>query len=225
MMKLFLTLLQENIVMHLRAIQTSLTTEHIRSMFRKFLDDEIMVFDRAVKYSKAKGWIGSPPNYPFTPPGVAEKVNVGEVYHLFNHLTTRYDTLEISQIYEHYAKDPDFALILRKGIGKTLEKQINILEKELDYFGIPLMERPPKSVRPPGNAEVFEDNLMFRAVFTGIQYMLNLHADAVKMITTNDRLRTMFARFLQEELGIFDQLAKYGKLKGWLRPVPLYQGS
>lgn len=130
--------------------------------------------------------------------------------------------MEISQIYEHYAKDRDFAYLLSKGIRGILEKQINKLEKELDYFGLPLMERPPKSVRPPDNAEIIEDQLMFRDIFTGIQYMFSLHAEALKQTTTNDRLRTMFVKFLHEELDIFDKLAKYGKVKGMLRTTPLY---
>ncbi len=222
LMKLFMTLLQENLDMHMRAIQTSLTNEKVRAMFRRFLDAEIKIYDQALKYSKSKSWIGSPPNYPLSPPGIAEKINTGEAYHLFDHLTARYDTLEISQIYEHYSKDSDFAAILRKGIRSSLEKQINILEKELDHFGIPLMDRPPKSVSPPDNAEIIEDQLMFRDVFTGLQYMFSLHAEALKQNTTNDRLRTLYVKFLHEELDVFDKLAKYGKLKGWLRSTPLY---
>lgn len=74
-MKIFMTQLQENLDMHLRAIQTTLTNESIRSMFRKFLNAEIMVYDKAIKYSNFKGWIESPPNFPMSPPGVAEKIN------------------------------------------------------------------------------------------------------------------------------------------------------
>ncbi len=222
LLRLIMTLLQENIDMHLRAIQTSLTNEKIRAMFRQFLNEELSLYDQALKYSKLKGWIGSPPSYPQSPPGTVERITSGEAFHLWNHLSIRYDTLEISQIYEHYAKDPDFVLVLQTGIQKTLEKQINTLEKEMDHFGLPLPERPPKNIRPPENAEIIEDNLMFRDMFTGIQFMFQLHATALKQNTTNDRLRTIFSRFLHEELDIFDKLVKYGKLKGWLRPTPLY---
>ncbi|MCR3923308.1 MAG: DUF3231 family protein, partial [Firmicutes bacterium] len=225
MMKLIMTLIQENIDMHLRAVQTTLTNESLRASFRKYLDVELDIYNMALNYSKLKGWIGSPPMYPQSPSGLKEKLGSGEAYHLWDHLSARYDTLEISQIYEHYAKDPDFALVLRTGIQKTLEKQINVLEKEMDHFGLPLPERPPKSIRPPENAEVIEGNLMFRDMFTGIQYMFNLHAEALKQSTTNDRLRQMFLKFLREELDVFDKLAKYGKLKGWLRSTPLYPNA
>lgn len=221
-MKLLLTQLQENIDMHMRAIQTSLTNKKIRVMFIKFLIDELDVFDSVVKYSKLKAWVGTPPSYPLHPPGTKETLASGEAFHLWDHLGARYDTLEITQIYQHYAKDPDLSVVLSQGIRTSLEKQINLLEAEMDHFGLPLPERPPKSVRPPENAEVIEDRLMFRNIFTGMQFMFQLHGTALKQTTTNDRLRNIFVKFLREEIDLFDKLTKYGKLKGWLRPTPLY---
>jgi hypothetical protein len=75
----------------------------------------------------------------------------------------------------------------------------------------------------PVRPEVFEDELMYRQIFTGMQFMLELHAAALKQNFTNDRLRTIYNDFLWEEVSIVDAWIKYGKAKGWLRPVPAYQ--
>lgn len=70
---------------------------------------------------------------------------------------------------------------------------------------------------------MYQDNEMFRDVFTGMQFMLELHATALRQNTTNDRLRKIYIQLLHEELLGVDTWIKYGKAKGWLRPVPLYK--
>ena len=60
-------------------------------------------------------------------------------------------------------------------------------------------------------------------IFTGMQFMLELHAVALKQNFTNDRLRKIYIDFLWEEISTVDTWIKYGKAKGWLRPVPAYQ--
>lgn len=221
---LLITMLQENIGMYLRAIRTSITNDGIRMLFQRFLITELGTYDNAIKYVKLKGWLGTPPLYPETPSGTGERLDLGEVFHLWDHLCARYDALEVTQIYENYAHDRDLVIILRSGIRNTLEKQINILEKEMDHFGLPLPERPPKSVQTvQNNTEIFEDLVIYRQVFTGLQFMFDIHSIALKQNSTNDRLRKIYLEFLKEEVNVFDKLVKYGKLKGWLRPVPMYR--
>lgn len=223
---LFTTMLQENIGMHLRAIRTTLTNDSIRKMTIKFLRDEMGVYDKTLKYFKLKGWMGNPPIYPQHPSGTQERLDTGEAYHLWDHLSSRYDSIEITQIYQSFAHDPDFKILLLLGLADVLKKQVKILEKEMDHFGLPLIQRPPKTAQITGaKPEVFEDELMFRQVFTGMQFMLELHSSALKQNLTNDRLRKIYNDFLWEELSIVDSWIKYGNTKGWLRPVPMLQTS
>jgi len=219
---LMMTQIQENISMQLRALRTSVTSEHIRNIARKYLMDELKLYDDTIKYAKLKGWVGTPPLYPESPPGTMERLDSGEAYHLWDHLTSRYDSLEISQIYQNYAHDKDFSFELGNEIKGTLEKQINVLEKEMDHFGLPLPERPPKSVKTNKNAELLEDVLMYRQILTGMQFMFELHATAFKQNTTNDRLRKIYGGFLRKEVDLYNEYLKFGKLKGWLRLTPMY---
>jgi len=220
---LIVTLLQENIDLQIRAIKSSVTNDNIRELFRKFLHSDLEVYDKAVKYVKIKGWIEEPPIYPQSPQGTQEKLNTGEAFHLWNHLSFRYDTVEVTQIYENYAHDLDFTILLSKGLKNTLEKQINILENEMDHFGLPLPERPPKSVRSFQKVEIMDDQVIYRRLLTGIQNMFDTHATSLKQTTTNDRLRSIYKKFLTQEIDIYNNFLKYGKLKGWLLPTPIYQ--
>ena len=219
---LFFTQIQEHIAMLLKALRTSVTSEHLRNITGAYLFEELTLYDNAIKYLKLKGWLAAPPLYPKSPPGTAERLDTGEAYHLWDHLTSRYDHMEISQIYQNYAHDKDFALLLSIGIKQTLEQQINLLEKEMDHFGLPLPERPPKSIKRNKDAELLEDALMYRQILTGLQFTFELHANAFKENITNDRLRKIFQDFLHKEVGIYNNYLKFGKLKGWLRPTPLY---
>jgi hypothetical protein len=44
----------------------------------------------------------------------------------------------------------------------------------------------------------------------------------MKRCVINDRLRQLFRKMLMEEVDYFDNLIKYGKLKGWMHHAPLY---
>jgi len=93
----------------------------------------------------------------------------------------------------------------------------------MDHFGLPLMPRSPKSAKSVQNADVLEDELMFRQILTGMQFMITLHSTALKQCTTNDRLRAIYNKFLWEELDVLSSFIMYGKVKGWLRPAPMYK--
>lgn len=222
---ILMTLLQENISMHLRATRSSLTSDDLRKVFAKYLKSEMEIYNKAVKYIKLKGWFGTPPIYLPDQSDVQEKLDSGEAFHLWDHLTARYDTLETTQIFKNFAHDPDFATILLMGFAGVLQKQINILEKEMDHFSLPLTDRPPKSIKSITNQDALEDEWMYRCIFTGMQFMIELHATALKQNATNDRLRSVYEEFLWEELDTLDHWIKYGKAKGWLRHAPMYKTS
>lgn len=218
-----LSVIQDNITQHLRFIRTSITNDNVRQIFTKFLKEEIGLYDKAVKYIKQKGWLGHPPLYKQVPEGNQEILDAGEAFHLFDHLTSRYQTIEKTQLYHNFAHDTDFNLILLIGLQQTLEKQVNLFETESNSFGLPLIARPPKTVNTTEGKDIYNDETMYRDVFTGMQFMFELHATAMRQCTTNDRLRQIYIRILGEELQTIESWIKYGKIKGWLRPVPMYK--
>lgn len=151
------------------------------------------------------------------------KLDSGEAFLLWDMLLTRYDIIEQSQIWQNFAHDPEFKLLLKKGIEESLENQINLLETEMNTFELPLPSRPPKSVRVFAGTGVLEDRFLFRQIFIGIQHMLEYQMRAVQAMITNDNLRKMVGEFLKEEIDTYDNLVKYGKVKGWVVAPPMFQ--
>ena len=218
-----INMMQENITQQLRFIRTTLTNESIRKTFVDFLNEGVNLYDTAIKYMKLRGWLGVPPLYKQVPPENKEFLDSGEAYHLWDHLSARYDTIEKTQKYQNFAHDVDFKAVLVVGLQTVLEKQANILEKECGKFGIILPSRPPKTINTNEGMDLYDDELIFRDIFTGMQFILELHSSALKQNTTNDRLRNMYIKFLHQELSAINNWINYGKLKGWLRPIPMYK--
>lgn len=144
-----------------------------------------------------------------------------EAFLLWDNLVARYDIVHTTQIYLNAVHDEEFKLIMKKGLMDILEKQINVLEKEMDFYHLPLPERPPKSVRFKLEGNIITDEYVFRKLFTGIQSFIDNFIRTSKTMVYNGDLRKIFIGFLYDELAAYDSICKYGKTKGWLRNPPL----
>jgi len=129
--------------------------------------------------------------------------------------------MRTTEIYMVFAHDGDFKATLEMGI-KTLKKQINILEKELQYFGIPAPKRPSKLTMKPNNKEILFDDHMYRTLLIGLRTVATLHARTIKEITYNDRIRGIFRKMMADELFYINKYFMYGKIKGWFHTIPKY---
>ncbi|MCR6544672.1 DUF3231 family protein [Dehalobacterium formicoaceticum] len=219
----FFLLLQEQVEMFLRAFVTSTTNDQVRKIFLKLLSHAVERLTLMAKYLKVKGWIETPPLYPLVPSDVPERLDSGEAFHLWDHLTYRYDNFEKTEIFHDFVYDGDFKILLKVGLQGPLKKQISMLEKELEYFGIPIPEHPPNVFTPPDNTEILKDDFMFKDIFAGIHGAAIMHAQALKQSTTNSRVQKIFNDLLLGEADILNQLIKFGKVKGWIYPAPQYR--
>jgi len=148
-------------------------------------------------------------------------INVSEVYHLWNHLTQRYNVIYITDLLNSFVKDDDLKLVLNSG-NKTLSKHVNLLEKELLSYGIPLPLRPPKQTQKTVNSELISDRQIYRRILRGIQAFLPVHTMAF-IHSTSPQVRDLFMSFLNEEMKIYDQYLEYGKTKNYLIRPPVYK--
>jgi hypothetical protein len=218
----FFLFAQENVEQLLRALRTTTTNDGIRKLFLNFAHKAIDRLDDVVIYLKAKGWLDNPPLYPQTPANVTQKIAAGGTFHLWDHLTFRYDNISQTEIFHAFAKDPEFKLLLKTGLQRTLEKQVGMLEKEMAYYGIPLPTQPKKFAMAE-NTEILDDDHMFRIVLAGMQSAALFHAQALKQSTVENGIRKMFKDLLLAEMSIINKFIKFGNLKGWLHPVPQYK--
>ena len=214
---------QENIEMMLRGVRTSTDNDGIRKLILKFTLESMTRIDNIIKYLKTKGWIETPPLYNQVPDNVKEKLGAGEAFHLWDHLTYRYDNISQTEIYYAFAKDLEFKLMIKSGLQNSLKKQAELLEKELNYFGIQLPKRPKDYNIPTDETELLNDDHMFRMILLGIQGAAIFHAQALKQCTVNDRVRAIFKELLFDEIKYNDKMIKFGKVKGWLNPVPQFK--
>lgn len=218
----FFIFAQENVEQLLRALRTTTTSDHLRNLFMNFTKKAIERLDKIIVYLNLKGWLDVPPLYLQAPAYARGKIAAGGAFHLWDHLTFRYDNISQTEIYHAFDKDGEFKAMIKTGLQKTLKMQADMLEKELMYYGIPLPKRP-KNYAISDSSEILDDDHMFRMLLAGIQGAAVLHAQALKQTTLEDRLRKIFKDLLLEELEYVDHMIKFGKLKGWLHPVPEYR--
>jgi hypothetical protein len=150
-------------------------------------------------------------------------LSIDEAATMWDMLSARYKCIEETEIYYNYAHDPEFkTMIARMGLA-LLKRQAEELERQCRTYGLPMPGRPAESVNRNEDGENFRDEYMFRQIFEGCQHQLEALARSIKSTVHSDPLREMYTGFFNEELTIFNQLCKYGKMKGWLEAQPAYK--
>lgn len=219
-LELFLYL-QEHIENLSRVLRSTVTNDSIRSLVKKMTYKTIDDADKIICYLTAKGWLSTPPMYKHIPENVKERLSVAEAANLWDHLTLRYDNIKTTEIFINVVHDLDFKVILNLGL-KNLHRQAEVLENELQHFGIPLPKRPSKITLTLSDTEILSDDYMYRILANALQGTAILHAQAYKECVVNDRVRAIFKKLLTDEIEYIDKFLKYGKMTGWLNPVPTY---
>lgn len=156
-----------------------------------------------------------------TPP----TVSITEASILWDFLVARYKCIEETGIYHNFAHDEEFKKIIDMIGLDLLNSQAKVLEEQLELFGIPLPSRSRKSYRQKDGSELFDDEYMFKQIFEGCQHFLEYMASAIASTVTNDSLRQQFIDFFNDEVAVFNNLCKYGKVKGWLETPPVYKAD
>ncbi|MDW7650152.1 MAG: DUF3231 family protein [Bacillota bacterium] len=152
-------------------------------------------------------------------------VSIIEAGLIWDMLAARYKCIEETNYYFTHAHDPDFKTFVSRMGMELIKGQAEELEKQCQIFGIPMPDRPPKAVTKKEGSSYFNDEFMFRQIFEGCQHFLGRLANVISSITTNDALRKIFEKFFTDELYIFNNLCKYGKMKGWLKAPPVYKAD
>lgn len=213
---------QEHIENMLTGIHRSHTNDELRNLFAKILRKTLNLLDEVILQINKKGWHSVPPPYQPLPPNSSESMGCAEAANLWDHLAIRYDNLHVTEIMSNLAHDKDFKIVLDMGIN-LLTDQINLLEKELKRYGIPVPERPNDVALPKDLKLSFSDKHFYRDLLAGMHSASLIHAKSFKQCTTNQRVRKLFKNLLLVEVDKFDNFLKFGKMKKWLHTVPLYK--
>lgn len=217
-----LLFMQADITVFLEMIRGATTNDDIMAKFIKMADEAFEKLSNFIIYLKFKGWVDLPPLYPYIPEHLNEKVAANEIYLLFDHLVSRYNSIQYTKIMSGYVSDPDFRMVLEMGMN-ALEDQSKQLEHRLNHYGVPLPNRFSPIIPTPEDKQILEDRFIFNVVLVGVENATMLHGSALKEVIVNDQLRAFFRKLTFDELEFVARMVKYGKLKGWMNEIPIYR--
>jgi len=148
-------------------------------------------------------------------------ISVGEAHHIWHTLISRYDALNITNIYLGFVKDNELKLILQSGL-EVLNYQIGVLESLMKEIGIPMPNKPPEQANVTYNIDAITDKTIFRDILNRMADTLLIHVNNYRQAASS-YIRESFKKLLTREMDLFDKFFEYGKLKGYLDPNPSFR--
>ena len=205
----------------IHAVRSTSTNDNLRNIIIKDLIIHFEDFDTLYKFGKLKGWEETYPVYKTTMPHQDEQLSTSEAFHIWDHISLRYEQIELIGIFVNFAHDTEFKVLLQHGLY-IFNKQAKNLEQLAIKFNVPLPNRPTLPEMSPIDPETIKDKFMYRNILSWELASLDTHVRAIIETIRNDAMRKLWSGLLNTELEYYDKYLKYGKMKGWTRVVPIY---
>ncbi|NPV89887.1 MAG: DUF3231 family protein [Firmicutes bacterium] len=205
----------------IHAVRSSSTNDSLRKIIIKDLRTHFADFDRLYKFGKMKSWEESYPVYKTALKQEKEQLSTSEAFHIWDHISLRYEQIELITIFMGFAHDSEFKAILEHGLY-IISKQVNELEQIALSLNVMLPNRPTPTAASTIDPEIIKDKFMYRNILSWELNALDNHVRAIIETIRNDSLRELWSEVLDVELEYYDKYLKYGKMKGWTRVVPIY---
>ena len=205
----------------IHAVRTTSTNDNLRNTVIQDLITHFKDFEVLYKFGKLKGWEESYPTYKTALPQKNELLSTAEAFHIWDHINIRYEQIEMLGLFLNFAHDIEFKVILQHGIY-IINKQVSKLEQLALTLNVPLPNRPPQPIATTIDPETIQDKLMYNIILGWVLNALDSHVRAIIETIRNDSLRKIWTDIYSTELEYYDKYLKYGKMKGWTKPVPIY---
>jgi len=205
----------------IHAVRSTSTNDRLRNIITQDLVTHFKDFDILYKFGKTKGWEETYPVYKTDMPHQEEQLSTSEAFHIWDHISMRYEQIELIGLFINFAHDTEFKVILEHGLY-IFKKQVKHLEQLALKLNVPLPDRPSLPVMSPIDPETIKDKFMYRNILSWELASLDTHVRAIIETIRNDALRKLWNDHLNAELEYYDKYLKYGKMKGWTRVVPIY---
>jgi len=154
--------------------------------------------------------------------GTKGVVDIREVFNIWNLTRARYASSESTKFFINFVHDRDFAVLLASFLTHY-EKQSKILESEGEKFRIKAPNPGPAELKTSTELHILTDKFIFRQVYHGLTAELMTLMAAIRSSVTNDRIRSVIIRDMEQHLQDFEKLYKYGKVKGWQEDPPAHK--
>ncbi|MEJ6949498.1 DUF3231 family protein [Natronospora cellulosivora (SeqCode)] len=204
-----------------KTITTTITNDNLRDQFNEFTNSHLDDYDSFQKFGKVKGWADIVPSYNNHKPTKKENLAVSEAAHLWDIIALRYHQLQMTSIFLEFVHDEEFRLIIKKG-KSTLHNQIKTIEEKLKKEEIPLPEKPLAHQKTTMDPESINDAFIFMTISDGIRRAIHLHIRSIIETVKDDNSRSFYKNLYTEEISIYSNFIKYGKVKGWIQSPPKY---
>ncbi len=205
----------------IQAAHSTNTNDNLRNIIIQDLIIHLEDFDTLYKFGKLKGWEEAYPNYKTSINQEKEQLSTSEAFHIWDHITMRYEQIELIGLFSSFAHDTNFEEILQHGL-KIYNNQVKNLEQLALNLNIPLPNRPALPITSPIDPETITDRFMYRTFLNLELNSLDTHVRAIIETIKNEALRKLWSELLTAELEYYDKYLKYGKIKGWTRVLPIY---
>lgn len=205
----------------IHAVRTTSTNDNLRNSVIQDLITHFKDFEILYKFGKVKGWEESYPVYKTALPHTKEQLSTAEAFHIWDHISLRYEQMELIGLYINFAHDTEFKAILQHGLY-VVTKQVKQLEQLALKLYVTLPNRPSPPVMAPIDPETIKDQFMYNNILSWLLNALDTHVRAIIETIRNDPLRNLWTGLLTAELEYYDKFLKYGKMKGWTKVVPIY---
>lgn len=143
----------------IHAVRSTSTNDKLRNIIIQDLTTHFEDFDILYKYGKLKGWEETYPVYKTALPHQDEQLSTSEAFHIWDHISLRYEQIELMGIFVNFAHDTEFKVILQHGLY-VYNKQVNHLEQLALKFNVPLPNRPTLPVTSPIDPETIKDKFI-----------------------------------------------------------------
>ncbi|MEI6680512.1 MAG: DUF3231 family protein [Mariniphaga sp.] len=203
------------------AVRSTSTNDYLRKIIIDDLTIHFEDFDALYKFGKLKGWEETYPVYKTSLPHEKEPLSTSEAFHIWDHISLRYEQIELIVLFLNFAHDTEFKVILQHGLY-IFSKQVSQLEQLALKLNVPLPNRPSQPEMTPIDPETIKDKFMYRNILSWELASLENHIRAIIETIRNESLRKLWNGLLKTEFEFYDKFLKYGKMKGWMRAVPMY---
>ncbi len=147
-------------------------------------------------------------------------LNVSDVWHLWDILVAKYDTIEVINVYVNCAQTADLKAVVNETL-KVVEGGADKLQQLMLEYAIPLPPRPPQGAKTTVNLELVTDKYIFNHLFDLIK-QLPLLAVAINY-SGSPVIIKVFKNHIIQTIELIDNLSVYGEAKGYLQKLPMYK--
>jgi len=150
---------------------------------------------------------------PFAQPETQKPLHAGEIYHLWEALTSGYKLVSVMETYQMNTEDKELHTLLQGLVKGTYLIRINRLEKVLKEEGFTVPPQPSSKTlqgKPGVGQEVkLNDEEVIRNIIAWVQISLFQNSKAVGACT-RESVRKIFTDLLFDEMKAFDLLMALG---------------